>query len=180
MENDPLWWWDSCMTHSASSVHSGNQRKAGIPQKIRVTWTRKWRPWTSSPSAVPNTKTDHRLPGSSRGPNTATPYTGWLDLTLGPGSWQRNGTVAKRCLGSTLSRSQTLFTRKYPWRADKSWRTKWHRRYGRYTLLKRGLRVNLLRNPSNLRGSGMNTERRWTWWRKKSIESTGLFEHRLV
>lgn len=105
---------------------------------------RQWRPWTLLPSAVPNTKTDHRLPGSSRRPKMATAYTGWLGLTLGPGLWQRNGTVAKRCLGLTLSRNRTLFTRKYPWQVGKSCRTKWHRRYGHYTLPRRGLRVNQL------------------------------------
>lgn len=141
---------------------------------------RQWRPWTLLPSAVPNTKTDHRLPGSSRRPKMATAYTGWLGLTLGPGLWQRNGTVAKRCLGLTLSRNRTLFTRKYPWQVGKSCRTKWHRRYGHYTLPRRGLRDNqLTENPQSPYLCGFNMlQREDRPVGGKSIENTGLFEHR--
>lgn len=138
------------------SLYSERQKKAGIRQRTRATWMRRWRPWTSWPFAAPNTKTGHRLPGSSRRPNTATAYTGWRGLTRGPGLWRRNATVAKRCLGLTPSRSRTSFTRKYPWRAGKSWQTRWHRRYGRSTLPGRGPSVNVPRDHV-----GARVQSRW-------------------
>lgn len=119
------------------SFNSTNQGKERIPLRIWVRRAKQWVPWTSSPPTAPSTRTDHRSPRSSRRAKAATAYTGWPDLTPGPGLWRRSGTDGKRCLGSKPSRSRTLFIRKSHWTVDRSFQTKWYRSYGLYTLLRR-------------------------------------------